>query len=143
MRLRLVAASLMALSFPALAADDGTRVFIQLPKERGELPDAEKMVESLVVLGGGERRVRVKQLVKETVAEVTLDLWAPTPPAQEIPGLLRESFPVLATAEIQVSTLEASSRPKHDESEGEPTVKGPDGKVRKIIKKKIVEAKER
>jgi hypothetical protein len=130
---------------PALAEETGTRVTVTLTQAQGELPDPEKMVQALNPLGGGERQVMVKRKGTETGAEVSLDLWGPTLPASEIPGALRAAFPVLKPAQIDVATLDASSRPKlEDAPRGTTettTVQGADGKVRRIIKKRVVETR--
>jgi hypothetical protein len=134
---------LVALSFFSLAAqaspppqEPGTRVTVQLAKTSGELPEPEKMVESLMAVGGGERQVRVIRRNVTDQALLTLDLWGSTVPQADIPKTLRDAFPVLASADIQVSTLDPQDRPKRGEIERElPGEKGTVKKVVKLIKK--------
>ena len=61
----------------------------------GELPDAEKLVES-VMAGGGKHQVKVKRTTSAEQQDLTLQLWGPIVPAADIPRTLREGFPVLA-----------------------------------------------
>ncbi|AKJ06949.1 hypothetical protein ATI61_10588 [Archangium gephyra] len=91
--------------------EPGTRVAIRLPESSGELPDPEKVVESLMAAGAGERQVRVIRRNTSGQQELTLDLWGDTVPQADIPQSLRDGFPVLASADIQVSTLDPKDRP--------------------------------
>jgi hypothetical protein len=118
----------------------GTRVAIRLPEASGELPDPEKVVESLMAAGGGERQVRVTRRNTSGQQELTLDLWGDTVPQADIPQSLRDGFPVLASADIQVSTLDPKDRPTpRGEGRLERELHGEKGtvvkKVVKIIKK--------
>lgn len=140
---------LIALSFFSLAAqastppgqETGTRVTVKLAESSGALPEAEKVVQSLEAVGG-EHQVRVQRRTKDGQQELSMDLWGNFVPQADIPQTLRETFPVLSSADIQVSTLEAKDRPKFEglrrELRGEGG-KGEDGKtvkrVVKIIKK--------
>lgn len=138
---------LVALSFFALAAqaeppvthESGTRVTVKLAAAGGEMPDPEKLVESLNAVGG-EHEVRVKRRKSPGQEELTVDLWGNTVPQADIPKTLRENFPVLASADIQVSTLDAKDRPKPEGDCGlEKELHGEKGttvkRVVKIIKK--------
>ena len=139
---------LIALSFLSLSAqagtppgqETGTRVTVKLSQASGELPDPEKLVESLEAVGG-EHQVRVKRRKSPEQEELTMDLWGNFVPQADVSKTLREAFPVLSGADIQVSTLDAKERPKL-EGEGrlEKELHGEDGatvkKVVKIIKKK-------
>jgi hypothetical protein len=98
--------------------ETGTRVVVKLAESSGALPDPEKVVESLVAVGGGERQVRLTRTNENGQQQLTVDLWGNTVPQADIPQTLRSSFPGLATADIQVSTLEAKDRP-HREGRGE------------------------
>jgi hypothetical protein len=130
--------SLTAQATPPATHEPGTRVTVKLAESSGQLPDPEKLVESLMSVGG-EHQVQVKRRLTSGQQELTLDLWGGTVPQDSIPQTLREAFPILASADIQVSTLDAKDRPKFEglgrlerEGKGEPgTVK----KVVKIIKK--------
>ncbi len=137
--------TLALLCSPALADEAGTRVTVSLAKSQGELPDPEKLVQAVSPLGAGERQVVVKRKATDAGGEVSMDLWGRTLTASEIPGALRAAFPVLKTAQIQVSVLDPASRPTLDplpEAGAEvTTTTTPDGKVRKVIKKRVVETK--
>lgn len=125
---------------PPPSHEPGTRVAIRLPEASGELPDAEKMIEALKAAGGEEFQVRAMRRKTPEQQELTLDLWGNTVPQAEIPQSLRDAFPVLASADIQVSTLDPKDRPK-GEGRGalERELRGEKGtvvkKVVKIIKK--------
>jgi hypothetical protein len=142
MRANMWSRILIALSFFSLSAqatppethEPGTRVTVKLAESSGQLPDPEKLVESLTSVGG-EHQVRVKRRLTSGQQELTIDLWGGTVPQDSISQTLRESFPVLASADIQVSTLDAKDRPKFEgmgrlEHEG----KGEPGTVRKVVK---------
>jgi hypothetical protein len=123
---------------PAAAAEEegGTQVSVKLPAGSGELPEGEKLVEALLA-AGGKHVVKATRQKSPEQDHVTLQLWGPTVPAADIPKTLRDAFPVLARADIQVSALAASERPKVEEA----LRRGGDGtrKVRKIIKKHVEE----
>lgn len=120
--------------------EPGTRVAIRLAEASGELPDAEKMIESLKAAGGEEFQVRAMRRQTPGQQELTLELWGATVPQSEIPQSLRDAFPVLASADIQVSTLDPKERPKGEgRGQLERELRGEKGtvvkKVVKIIKK--------
>lgn len=119
----------------AQAEESGTRVTIQLAQTAGAMPEAEKLVQAVTAVSG-ERQVRVMRRDAEGASNVQLDLWGAVLPATEIPGALREAFPVLAQATIQTSTLDASQRPTVELREGEVETSS-DG-TRRVIKKKVV-----
>jgi hypothetical protein len=128
--------SLTAQANPSDVPESGTRVAITLAVASGELPEPEKLVESLKTVDG-KHIVQVKVHKTSEKQEVTLDLWGGTVPQADIPQTLRDAFPVLASADIQVSTL--TERPKLEgrgrmvrELGGE---KGTVKRVVKIIKK--------
>jgi hypothetical protein len=137
---------LVVLCFFSLSAqanppeEPGTRVSIKLAESTGQLPEAEKLVKSIETVGG-EHLVRVQRHHDAGQQELTMDMWGGTVPQADIPQTLRDAFPVLAAADIQVSTLDPKDRPKMNpgelrklrgEKDGEPgTVK----RVVKIIKK--------
>jgi hypothetical protein len=137
---------LVVLSFFALSSaqadtppgqEPGTRVTVKLAEASGELPEAEKLVQSLEAVGG-EHLVKVTRRKADGQQELTVDLWGNTVPQADIPQTLRDAFPVLSSADIQVATLEAKDRPKLD-GEGRPRrgEKGtPVKRVVKIIKQK-------
>lgn len=107
----LVVLSFFSLSAQASAPEEpGTRVTVKLAEASGELPEAEKLVKSLEAVGG-EHLVKVTRRKADGQQELTLDLWGNTVPQADIPQTLRETFPVLAPADIQVATLEAKDRP--------------------------------
>ncbi|KFA93296.1 hypothetical protein [Archangium violaceum] len=117
--------------------ESGTRVAIHLSESSGELPDPEKVVESLMAVGGGEQRqVRVTRRNTSGQQELTVDLWGSTVPQADIPQSLRDAFPVLASADIQVSTLDPKDRPKpRGEGQLERELHGEKGKVvKKVVK---------
>ena len=97
-------------------------------------------MESLEAVGG-EHQVRVQRRQSPGQQELTLDLWGNTVPQADIPKTLRDTFPVLASADIQVSTLDEKDRPKLERDCAlEKELRGEKGatvkKVVKIIKKK-------
>jgi hypothetical protein len=145
MRANMWSRALIVLSFLSLSVqasppgteEPGTRVTVRLAAASGQLPDTESVVESLKA-AGGEHQVQVRRRHTPDQQELTVDLWGATVPPADIPQTLREGFPVLASAEIQVAALDPKDRPKLDkdcdlkEARGERcTVK----KVVKIIKK--------
>jgi ABC-type glycerol-3-phosphate transport system substrate-binding protein len=116
-------------ALPAMADDEqGTQVVVRLANGGGEMPNAEKMVQSLTATGG-KHQVEVKVRKTPEQQEATMKLWGRTVPPEAIAQTLRDAFPALATADIQVSTLDASERPRIEEGEGK--------RVRKIIKKEV------
>ena len=124
-----IAATVPGLS--ALAEDTGTRVSIRLADGKGALPQTQKVVEALEALGG-DHLVRATVQKGEGQEELTLELWGNWVPDPQIPQTLREGFPGLSAAEIQVSSLDTPSRPKLDAAD-------PDGTAGKktIIKKRV------
>jgi hypothetical protein len=127
--------SLGLYAVPAAAAEEGgTQVSVKLPAASGQLPEPEKLVESLLATGG-QHTVKVTHQKTDGQSDLTLKVWGPTVPAAEIPKTLRDAFPVLAKADIQVSALAASERPNLEQE-----LRGTgDGtrKVRKIVKKEV------
>jgi hypothetical protein len=120
---------------PPVTHEPGTRVAIKLAEASGELPDPEKVVQSLEAVGGGERQVRVMRRNTEGQQELTVDLWGATVPQAEIPQTLRDAFPVLASADIQVSTLGPNDRPRPMEAcDRELRAPGEKGTVKKVVK---------
>lgn len=133
---------LIALSFFSLAAqastppgqETGTRVTVKLAESSGALPDAEKVVQSLEAVGG-EHLVKVQRRTTDGQQELNMDLWGNFVPQADIPQTLRETFPVLSSADIQVSTLEAKDRPKFEGLRRELRGEGEDGKtVKRVVK---------
>jgi hypothetical protein len=119
MRANMWSRVLVALSFfsltvhaaPPVTHEPGTRVTLRLAEANGQFPEPEKMVESLVAVGG-EHEIRVMRRHASGQQELTLDLWGNTVPQADIPKTLRDAFPVLASADIQVSTLDPKDRPE-------------------------------
>ena len=132
--------SLSLLALPAAAADTGTQVQVTMPSGKGELPDAEKLVQALEA-PGGEHQVEVKARKSPEQVLLTVKLWGNTVPAADIPRTLRDAFPVLAGADIQVSALDASERPQI--SVDELRDGGAGGKRVKIIKKETREQEQK
>ena len=129
---RALALSLFALAAPALAAETGSKVVIKVAT--GELPDPQAVLQSLEAVGGGEKQVKVMRQKSPAGQELTLELWGPFVPTAEVADTLRQAFPALASADIQVSTLD--TKPAVPEVEdGERTVL-PDGSIR--IEKKVI-----
>jgi hypothetical protein len=127
---------------PALAADEGTQVLVTLPADSGELPEHEKLVQA-VKAAGGEHQVKVMHKKSAEQHVITMQVWGNTIPAADIPRTLREGFPVLAKADIQVSALDASQRPNFEELERE-GLRSTDGKkVKRIIKKEVTETEQK
>lgn len=120
--------SLSVQAAPPAAQEPGTRVTVRLAEASGQMPEPERVVESLEA-AGGEHHVRVKRQRSSGMEELTVELWGATVPQADIPQTLREAFPVLAAADIQVASIDAKERPKFEKEEGR--VK----KVVKIIKK--------
>lgn len=125
--------SLTVQAAPPSTQETGTRVTVRLAEASGELPDPEKLVESLMAGGGGERQVRVIRQKSPGQQELTLDLWGDTVPQADIPKTLQDAFPVLASADIQVTTLDAKDRPKLD-GELRRELRGEKGTVKKMVK---------
>jgi hypothetical protein len=136
----LVVLSFFALSAQASSPDEsGTRVIVKLAEASGELPEPQKMVQSLKSVGG-EHLIRVQRHEKDGQQELTLDLWGGTVPAADIPQTLRDAFPVLASADIQVSTLDPKDRPKMDARELR-ELRGEKGTGKRVVK--IIEKQEK
>jgi hypothetical protein len=117
---------------PALAGDTGTRVTIRVPT--GALPDPQKIVEALEV-AGGEHQVRATVEKAQAEEVLTLELWGNWMLGQGIPQALRDSFSVLSSADIQVASLDASSRPKLEIPDDAEVTRDANGKktiIRKI-----------
>lgn len=126
-----VAVLAVAFSSAALADDaSGTRVTIKAANTV-QLPQADKLADAVMAVGGGERQVMVQKKQAESDTTLQLDLWGAVTPASEIASTLREAFPVLKDATIDVTTLDASQRPQLP-----PDERPADGKKR-IIKKVI------
>jgi hypothetical protein len=119
---------------PSHPREPGTRVTIRLAESSGQLPDAEKLVESLLS-AGGDHRVRAKRRQKEGQQELTLDLWGGTVPQAEIPQSLRNAFPVLVPAVIQVAAIDPRDRPGHEDLDDDLEREGHGDK--KVIKKVV------
>jgi hypothetical protein len=131
----LLSAGLLSLglfALPAAAAEQGTQVTVNL-KPGQELPDVEKMVQALEV-SGGEHKVMVKAEKRPEGQHLTLKMWGNTVPLADIPGTLREGFPVLAQADIQASLLDPSEQPPTLEGRELEATTTADGR-RKVIKK--------
>jgi hypothetical protein len=92
-------------------------------------PDAEKIVEALEAVGG-EHQVIANLRQGSGQDELTLDLWGNWLAGSQIPQALRDGFPELATAEINVSSLDAASRPKLESMKLDDT-----GGKKKVIRK--------
>lgn len=144
MRANMWSRILIVLSFFSLSvqasppAEPGTRVTIQLAQASGALPEPEKVVESLEAVGG-ERQVKVMRHKSADSQQLVLELWGNFVPQADIPKTLRDAFPVLGSADIQVASIDPKDRPKFEglgtlekETHGE---KGTVKKVVKIIKK--------
>ncbi|MFL5347126.1 MAG: hypothetical protein ACJ8AT_20265 [Hyalangium sp.] len=126
--------SLSAQAAPPATHESGTRVTVKLAEASGQLPDPEKLVESLASVGG-EHQVQVKRRQTAGQQELTVDLWGGTVPPADIPQTLREAFPVLASADIQVTSLDAKDRPKFEGmGELEQDAHGEHGVVKKVVK---------
>ncbi|WP_224366269.1 hypothetical protein [Hyalangium versicolor] len=117
--------SLTTQASPPATPEPGTRVIVKLAESSGQLPDPETLVASITSVGG-QHQIQVKHHLTPGQQELTLDLWGGTVPQDSIPQTLREAFPVLASADIQVSTLDPRDRPKSEGLE--------DGKVVKKVK---------
>ena len=126
--------SLTVQAAPPAPPEPGTRVTVKLAEASGQLPDPEKVVESLVSVGG-DHQVRVKHQQTAGQQELTVDLWGGTVPAADIPQTLRAAFPALASADIQVTSLDAKDRPKFEGmGELEKDGHGEHGVVKKVVK---------
>jgi len=145
MRAQMWSRALVVLSFfslsvhasPPAAQEPGTRVTLQLAVASGQLPEAEKLVESLVA-AGGEHQIRVRRQQTADQQRLTVDLWGATVPPADIPQTLREAFPVLASAGIEVASIDPKDRPKPEKDcdlKEHPGEKGTVKKVVKIIRK--------
>lgn len=134
----LVVLSFLSLSVqasPPAAEEPGTRVTIQLAVASGQLPEAEKVVQSLKA-AGGEHQVLVKRQQTADQQQLTVDMWGATVPPADIPQTLREGFPVLASAEIQVAAIDPKDRPKLDKDCDLRELRGggEKGTVKKVVK---------
>lgn len=125
--------SLSAQAAPPPSPEPGTRVTVRLTAANAHLPDPEKLVESVVAVGG-EHEVRVKRLQSPGQEEVTLELWGSTLPQADIPATLRNSFPELASADIQVTPLDPGERPPHEGPLGPGIPDGSGGARKKVVK---------
>jgi hypothetical protein len=140
MRANMWSRILIVLSFFSLSVqasppvEPGTRVTVKLAQASGELPDAEKLVESLEAVGG-EHQVRVMKRKSPDAQELTMELWGNFVPQADIPKTLRDTFTVLATADIQVASIDPKDRPKF-EGHGtlEKELHGEKGTVKKVVK---------
>lgn len=125
-------AALTALpALSALAEELGTKVSIRAAK--GSLPDPQQVVEALES-PGGEHQVRATLRNLEGQEELTLELWGSWMPNTKIPDALREGFPGLFSAEIQVTSLDAAERPKLDPDDALEVTKDVNHK-KKIVKR--------
>ncbi len=137
MRANMWSRILIVLSFFSLSVqaspptEPGTRVTVKLAQASGELPNPEKMVESLEAVGG-EHQVRVMRHKLADSQELVMELWGNFVPPADIPKTLRDTFSVLTSADIQVASIDPKDRPKF---EGLGEEKGTVKKVVKIIKK--------
>lgn len=140
MRANMWSRILIVLSFFSLSVqasppvEPGTRVTVKLAQASGELPEAEKMVQSLEAVGG-EHQVRVMRHKSPGSQELVMELWGNFVPQADIPKTLRDTFSVLASADIQVASIDPKDRPKF---EGLGTLEkethGEKGKVKKVVK---------
>jgi hypothetical protein len=126
-----VAAMTALCGFSVLADETGTKVSIRAASET--LPDAQKVVDALLARGD-EHLVRATRHKSQEQEELTLELWGSWMPSAQIQGALRDGFPALAAAEIQVSPLDSSAKPKLDPADLD---QAHDGKVMKKIIKRI------
>jgi hypothetical protein len=141
MRAQMWSRALVVLSFfslsvqasPPAAEEPGTRVTIQLAVASGQLPDAEKLVESLVA-AGGEHQIRVRRQQTADQQALTVDLWGASVPQADIPQTLREAFPVLASAGIEVASIDPKDRPKPEKDCDLKEHHGETGTVKKVVK---------
>jgi hypothetical protein len=125
--------SLSVQASPPATQEPGTRVTIQLALASGQLPDAEKLVESLVA-AGGEHQIRVRRQQTTDEQALTVDLWGATVPPADIPQTLREAFPVLASAGIEVASIDPKDRPKAEKDCEMKEHHGEQGTVKKVVK---------
>jgi hypothetical protein len=136
---RLLAVGLLSTALPAAAADgEGTRVVVRLAESAGALPEGRKVVQSLTGVNGGEVQVKVLQKKRDGQAELVVELWGNTVPAPDVPAALRQAFPVLAAADIQVSALPADARPQPGDLEGCEQQASAEGRKVKCVVKKVV-----
>ena len=129
----LVVLSLFSLTAQASPPDEpGTQVSIKLAEASGQLPEPEKLVDSLKSVGG-EHQVRLQRREKDGQQELTHGAVGRHRSSGGHPQTLREAFPVLATADIQVSTLNPKDRPKFNPSDLK-ELQGEKGTVKKVVK---------
>jgi hypothetical protein len=141
MRAHMWSRALVVLSFFSLSVqasppadpEPGTRVTIQLAVASGQLPDAEKLVESLVA-AGGKHQIQVRRQQTADQQALTMDLWGATVPPADIPQALREAFPVLASAGIEVASIDPKDRPKFDKDCDRREANGEKCTVKKVVK---------
>lgn len=141
MRAQMWSRALVVLSFfslsvqasPPATQEPGTRVTIQLAVASGQLPDAEKLVESLVATGG-EHQIQVRRQQTADQQALTVDLWGATVPPADIPQTLREAFPVLGSAGIEVASIDPKDRPKFEKDCDLKEHHGEKGTVKKVVK---------
>ncbi len=141
MRANMWSRALVVLSFfslsvqasPPAPQEPGTRVTVRLAVANGQLPDAEKVVESLEA-AGGEHQVQVRRRQTTDQQDLTVDLWGATLPQADIPQALREAFPVLASAEIEVASIDPKDRPKFEKDCDLKEPHGEKGTVKKVVK---------
>jgi hypothetical protein len=84
---------------------------------------------------GGEHQVRVMRRKATDQQELTLELWGNFVPQADISQTLRDTFSVLASADIQVATIDPKDRPKfegHGQLERE--LHGEKGTIKKVVK---------
>ena len=140
MRANMWSRVLIVLSFFSLSVqaspptEPGTRVTIQLAQASGTLPEPEKVVESLEAVGG-EHQVKVMRHKSADSQQLVLELWGNFVPQTDIPKTLRDTFPVLGSADIQVASIDPKDRPKF-EGLGtlEKELHGEKGQVKKVVK---------
>jgi hypothetical protein len=125
--------SLSVQAAPPDAQEPGTRVTVRLAEASGQLPDAEKLVQSLEA-AGGEHQVQVRRRQVGGQQELSMDLWGATVPQADIPQTLRDAFPVLASADIQVASIDPKDRPKFEEPCDRKELHGEKGTVKKVVK---------
>jgi hypothetical protein len=132
----LVVLSFLSLSVqasPPAPEEPGTRVTVRLATASGQIPETESMVSALKA-AGGEHQVQIRRRQMPDQQELTIDLWGATVPPADIPQTLREGFPELASAEIQVTALDPKDRPKLDKDCDVKEARGERCTVKKVVK---------
>jgi hypothetical protein len=122
----------------ARAEDSGLKVTVTLAAADGKLPAPEKMVHALEAVGG-ERQVLARLEKGEKSSTATFELWGHWAPSAEVATLLRQAQPVLAKADIQVTTLDASQKHTFDDKDVEEMQTPADGHGKRVVKKVIIE----